>query len=410
MRVLMSAYACEPNRGSEPEVGWRWVCKMSKHHDIVVLTRSNNRQVIESYLRDHPDKCRGVSFVYFDLGERLRALKKKFNIHELYYILWQRQVRKLIDEIIVTHNIDIVHLVTFASFRYPVFLSNLSVPVVWGPVGGAEIAPWPLLFYRLRFPALLKEVVRNVSTQLSCRFVNCVDPTATSGGCAIASTPRTLDILNQNSISATLMPAIGVSDIENHSRDKFPSFVGGVRFIFVGRLVLLKGVHLLLEAFAKLPKGSAMLSVVGDGPELSYLRKLSKKLNIDDFVDFVGFVHKDQLAQLYTEHHVLVAPSLYESGGFTVLESFQHKRPAIVMDVGGLAMSVEAGCGIKVNQGCGTKVVKNLAKAMSYYINHPDCIQSDGENGYRKLINDYSWEKKTMAMSQCYKKAANQKS
>ena len=66
LKVLMSAYACEPGKGSEPEVGWRWMSEMSKHHDVVVVTRANNREVIENYLKSHIDDYSGVQFVYFD--------------------------------------------------------------------------------------------------------------------------------------------------------------------------------------------------------------------------------------------------------------------------------------------------------------------------------------------------------
>ena len=42
MRVLISAYACEPNKGSEPEVGLRVVLAAARDHDVWVMTRANN--------------------------------------------------------------------------------------------------------------------------------------------------------------------------------------------------------------------------------------------------------------------------------------------------------------------------------------------------------------------------------
>ncbi len=47
LKVLMSAYACEPGKGSEPEVGWQWAMRMARFHDVTVLTRANNRAAIE---------------------------------------------------------------------------------------------------------------------------------------------------------------------------------------------------------------------------------------------------------------------------------------------------------------------------------------------------------------------------
>ena len=46
-RVLISAYACEPGKGSEPGVGWNWVKQISRFYETFVITRSNNKEAIE---------------------------------------------------------------------------------------------------------------------------------------------------------------------------------------------------------------------------------------------------------------------------------------------------------------------------------------------------------------------------
>lgn len=407
MNVLLSAYACEPGKGSEPEVGWRWVLEMSKLHKITVLTRSNNQPIIETYLNEHPELCRGVEFIYFDLPAWTIKVKKRFNLLNWYYVLWQFRARKKIDRLIKEKAIDLVHLVTFASFRYPVFLSRLHIPVIWGPVGGGEIAPWGLLWYRLRFPACLKEVIRNISTSLSSLAVRWVNPTRTSGGCAIASTPRTQAILRKKGINSRLMPTIGM-DVECE-READPAIASekGLKFIFVGRLVLLKGVHLLLEGFAEAALRDASLTIVGSGAERKYLEMLASKLGVSAQVSFRGHVDKQELPHLYASHHVLIAPSLYESGGYMVLEAFQQRRPAIVLDVGGLAMSVDDSCGIKVCQGSGLDVVRGLADAMTYYAKHPEYIEVHGQAGFEKLCRIYNWEQKRSRMGRFYQEAVN---
>ena len=63
LKVLISAYACEPNKGSEPEVGWQWALQMARYHDVTVLTRSNNRAGIEKELANcfRMEKLLGVA-------------------------------------------------------------------------------------------------------------------------------------------------------------------------------------------------------------------------------------------------------------------------------------------------------------------------------------------------------------
>ena len=64
-RVLISAYACEPQRGSEPGVGWHWAVEAARHHDVWVLTRSAFRDAIERETARRP--VPGLRFAYFDL-------------------------------------------------------------------------------------------------------------------------------------------------------------------------------------------------------------------------------------------------------------------------------------------------------------------------------------------------------
>ena len=51
LKILLSAYACEPNKGSEPEVGWKWATTLPRlGHEVYVVTRSNNKENIQNYL------------------------------------------------------------------------------------------------------------------------------------------------------------------------------------------------------------------------------------------------------------------------------------------------------------------------------------------------------------------------
>ena len=50
MKILLSAYACEPNKGSEPAVGWNWTRSLiDQGHDVHLITRSNNQPSIDAF-------------------------------------------------------------------------------------------------------------------------------------------------------------------------------------------------------------------------------------------------------------------------------------------------------------------------------------------------------------------------
>ena len=89
IRVLISAYACEPNKGSEPGVGWNWALQMAKMDEVYVITRSNNRKVIETFLQKHP--VEHLHFYYHDCAIWKRKMKKLPNGIFVYYKMWQKE-------------------------------------------------------------------------------------------------------------------------------------------------------------------------------------------------------------------------------------------------------------------------------------------------------------------------------
>ena len=63
MKVLLSAYACEPNKGSEPGVGWNWAIEIARlGHKVWVLTRANNQPSIDSERFNLPKRIISISY------------------------------------------------------------------------------------------------------------------------------------------------------------------------------------------------------------------------------------------------------------------------------------------------------------------------------------------------------------
>src|SRR4030042_6826220 len=74
LKILVSAYACEPDKGSEPGVGWNWVKQIARFHEVWVITRANNRASIERELNKTP--INNLRFVYYDVPKVLSFWKK----------------------------------------------------------------------------------------------------------------------------------------------------------------------------------------------------------------------------------------------------------------------------------------------------------------------------------------------
>ena len=87
MNVLLSAYACEPGRDSEPGVGWNCVRQAARFHDVWVLTQEEGRQGINAALAG--EALPRIRFVYLDLPPWARFWKKRRRGAQLHYYLWQ---------------------------------------------------------------------------------------------------------------------------------------------------------------------------------------------------------------------------------------------------------------------------------------------------------------------------------
>lgn len=107
---------------------------------------------------------------------------------------------------------------------------------------------------------------------------------------------------------------------------------------FVGRLVKLKGIDVLLSAFAWLQADfpHLLLHIVGDGEERGRLESQVNALNIWDKVRFFGFQEKSKVqSDFLPSFDVFVNPSLQEGLPTTVIEALLARCVVVATDVWG---------------------------------------------------------------------------
>jgi glycosyltransferase involved in cell wall biosynthesis len=87
------------------------------------------------------------------------------------------------------------------------------------------------------------------------------------------------------------------------------------------------------------------LTLIGNGPALRCLQRQAKQLGISERLRWLGSLPNDEVQRQYSHHHVLLFPSLRDSGGVVVLESLAHGLPVVCTDLGGPAVIVTNQCG-----------------------------------------------------------------
>jgi glycosyltransferase involved in cell wall biosynthesis len=154
-------------------------------------------------------------------------------------------------------------------------------------------------------------------------------------------------------------------------------------FLFVGRLVRLKGAHTLIEAFRHYP--AADLLIAGDGV---YGEELHRQAAGLEHVRFLGRVHPDRLRGLYAGATAVLVPSLaYETFGFITLEAFAQRTPVIATALGAVGELAEASGG-----GITYRTQEELLVAMERLRTEPRLRDSLGERGYVAFVERWSEE------------------
>lgn len=110
----------------------------------------------------------------------------------------------------------------------------------------------------------------------------------------------------------------------------------GSLVLAIGRLVRVKGMDLLLRAFASasLAEGSRLV-IGGDGAERASLERLSEELGISEKVEFLGRLDDAGVMNAMASASALVVPSRVEAFGIVVLEGWRAGLPVIVTERGG---------------------------------------------------------------------------
>jgi glycosyltransferase involved in cell wall biosynthesis len=402
LNVLLSAYACEPGRGSEPAVGWNTARELASHHEVWVLTRANNRTKIEVRLADDP--VPGLHFLYYDLPRWASWWKRgKRGIHAYYY-LWQlgayRVAKKLHGEV----GIDMSHHVTFVIYWRPSLLALLPVPFVWGPVGGGEFVPEP---FRSSFGrrGRIYEAMRDLA-----RWLGELDPlvraTARRSALALATTEETavrLRKLGAKDVRVFTQVGLNEEEIDLLSRQEVNHRAASIRFVSIGRALHWKGFHLGLRAFAQARLPNARYWVVGDGPERGRLQDLAEDLGIAQHVRFWGRLSRGETLRTLGECHVLVHPSLHESGGWVCLEAMALGRPVVCLDLGGPAVQVTQETGFRIPANTPEQSVRDLAAAMQACAADTGLLTRMGEAGQRRVAETFNWREKGAHIAELYR-------
>jgi len=401
-KVLISAYACEPGKGSEPYVGWNWIQQMSRFHEIWVLTRSNNRKNIEAYLEKNP--MPNVHWHYVHLPRWLTFWKKGNRGIYLYYYMWQIKAYWMAKALHQQHNFDLVHHVTFVNYWMPSFVSRLDTPYVWGPVGGGEASPssfYSTLSQRGHIMEYLRDTIQRIArldpfVRSTARQADKIlVTTEQTGDCVKGIGGKNVEVLSQ--VALTQDEYDTLTALPRHQEDT-------IRFISIGRIIGWKGFHLGLSAFAKFHESypDSEYWIIGEGRDKARLEQLAKEHGIEDCVTFWGNISRESVMQKFVDCDVLIHPSLHDSGAIVCAEAMSAGLPVLCLDVGGPSVQVVPETGFKIKATNPTQAINDLSQAMHTLAQNPQHRLEMGQAAKKRVKENFLWSVRADQMNEIY--------
>lgn len=403
LKLLISAYACSPSRGSEPGMGWNFVIGLSEFHEVHVITETLKwKTEIGEHLATFPELKNNLTF-YFIEKKRNKKLRKLWPpSYYWFYKQWQKKVYQLALELDKKEKFDIVHQLNMVGYREPGYLWQMDKPFVWGPIGGLENSPWNFL-PSLGLKGLMFYTGRNIFNLFQRNLSRRAKQAATRNNASlIAATPGNQKLIND--LWNTNSQVICEVGQENQGIEIVPSTRTStdepLKIIWSGQHTPGKNLPLLLDALEKVIFPFE-LHILGMGEMTNNWQKIAQNKGLTEHCVWYGWIERQEAIEIMSTGHVFCITSISDLTSTVTLEAVSYGLPIVCLDHCGFSHVVTEECGIKIPVNSPKKVAINIEKALEtlYY---DESFRQSLSKGSILRASHFSWEKKIENLNSIY--------
>lgn len=401
LSILINAYACSPDMGSEPGMAWNWCVNLANYCELYIITEGEFRDKIEAMVSTLP-QGRNMHFYYNPVLEEVRRMCWNQGDWRFYkhYRVWQYRTYEIALNIMTAHHIDIIHQLNMIGFREPGYLWKIKeVPLVWGPVDAKEKFPIAYLQgagLKQQLFMRLKNFLTGLQLKYSLRVRNAVKYASVV---VSASSESQKSFKKYFDIDSPLLNETGcypqVHDLKNKLQKK------ELDLLWVGKLDFRKQLVLAIRTVAQMNNSSVKLHIVGGG-DASFYQQLAESLGIASQCVWHGLVMHDEVQHLMQVADVFFFTSVAEGTPHVVLEAIGNNLPVVCFDVCGQGDSVNELVGCKITLSTPAQSVKDFAKVLNGLETNRELLKQLSLN-CRKRQEELSWDNKAKQMLELYK-------
>ena len=372
MKVLLSAYACDPSRGGEFNNGWNYAYNSCKDIRVWCLTTVEGKTGITQRLKEEPMPFLNMVYVAVpDWMLKLKLASPQVGVY-LHYIYWQYQAFKVAKKLDKEIGFDVVHHGTYSSLQLGSYMWKLGKPMLFGPVGGGQLAPPQFKKY---FSGGWKlEKLRDFIGYVLLNVLNAPTKALKYSLITLVVNQDTYELAQkygaQKLIYApcTLLP-------DNFGPEAVPERPAKreLNLLWIGRLLPRKGLKLILEALRLIPEDLPLnLTIIGDGALENELPIWIKELGLEGRAKWLGRQPMEVVKQAYISHDVFIYCSLRESLAAQFFESMAYGLPLITLDLHGAVNFVQSDAAVKIPVTAPEETIKKISEAIIFMYENPD--------------------------------------
>jgi len=327
---------------------------------------------------------------------------------------WNRQALEFARCLDGEVGFDVIHHVTYASWRVASPLWKVGKPFVWGPLGGAASFPGKM-FSILSRTAFLFELIRNFSNRIG-RFDPAVKKCLQASTVVVATNAETSRFLRALS---PVQREIDQCWLTYFTDDQFARYTsaGESKCMDSSPLLLFAGGNLqgskgLAIAFMALDLAKRRglkfhFLVAGNGPEFAHLMALANRLGIRDNVTagqvFSGTAYATELGR----SHICLLPSFREALGLTLVEGMLARCVPVVADASATAEIVTDACGFKIPLASPRLMAGALADALLRLDGDRPLLESMGKLAQQRALELFTEDRYRQNISSLYREAVS---
>lgn len=398
-KILLSAYACSPYKGSEWSVGWSWVSGLAKKgYKVWCLTNVEDLDDCEKEKRAlHYDNLEFVP-VKLPLGLDERWLDNNSKTIYAHYYLWKRRAAKVAERLHAEYHFDIAQHVSYGSFQQGSPLYRLEgCKIIFGPVGGGQMA---LPIFKPYFGASWRiEIIRKYVSRFLMKYNTSLIETLKRADIILTVNQETEMLLKTSKyyregrdfyLSDSALPK-QFANIEYKERQE----ADYLRLLWIGRFLPRRGLELSFKALSYLPEDVPYkLTIVGDGEQKKFIKGWMEQYRLDaSKIRLLGWVPYSEIHQQYENADVMLFCPLRDTAGLQATEAMAFGLPVITLNISGMRTIVPPGCGIKVDPSTTEGTAQDMAKAIEKMYRDPEFRKRASKEAYKTAMG-YTWEAK----------------